>query len=71
MLRKRFGNDVAFDLEDLVELEDLVDLHLAEARIPYEMPWDFTKRPWVIRIYAHEVVVIKIKVPLMGKYANN
>ena len=65
MLRKRFGNDVAFDLEDLV------DLHLVEARIPYEMPWDLTKRPWVIRIYAHEVVVIKIKVPLMGKYANN
>jgi hypothetical protein len=70
MLRKRFGNDVAFDLEDLV------DLHLVEARISeeipwYDIPWDFTKRPWVIRIYAHGVVVIKIKVPLMGNYANN
>jgi hypothetical protein len=39
---------------------------LVEAKIPYEMPWDLTKRPWVIRIYAHGVVVIKIKVPLMG-----
>jgi hypothetical protein len=66
MLRKRFGNDVAFDLEDFVDLEDLVDLHLVEARIPYDIPWNFTKRPWVIRIYAHGVVVIKIKVPLMG-----
>ena len=69
MLRKRFGNDVAFDLEDFVDLEylvDLEDLHLVEAKIPYGIPWDFTKRPWVIRIYAHGVVVIKIKVPLMG-----
>jgi hypothetical protein len=65
MLRKRFGKDVAFDLEDLV------DLHPVEARIPYEMLWDFTKRPWVIRINAHGAVVIKIKVPLMGKYVNN
>jgi hypothetical protein len=55
MLRKRFGNDVAFDLEDFVDLEDL---HLVEARIPYGIPWDFTKRPRVIRIYAHGVVVI-------------
>ena len=34
MLQKRFGKDVAFDLEDLV------DLQLVEARIPYEMQWD-------------------------------
>jgi len=54
------------DLEYLVDLEDLVNLHLVEARIPYEIPWDFTKRPWAIRIFAHGVVVIKIKVPLMG-----
>jgi hypothetical protein len=67
MLRKRFGNDVAFDLEDFDDLEDFVDLkdlvdledlHLVEARIPYGIPWDFTKRPRVIRIYAHGVVVI-------------
>jgi hypothetical protein len=58
------GNDVAVELEDLVDLE-----HPVEARIPYKMPWDFTKRPWVFRIYAHGIVFNKIRVPLMGWYA--
>ena len=31
--------------------------HRVEARIPYKISWDFKKRPWVIRIYAHGVVV--------------
>ena len=34
------------------------------------MPWDFNKRPWAIRIYAQGVEINKIRVPLMGKYAN-
>ena len=34
------------------------------------MSWDFKKRLWAIRIYAQGVVVYKIRVPLMGKYAN-
>jgi hypothetical protein len=58
---KMLGNDVAVELEDLVDLENLV-----ETRIPYKMPWDFRKRPWVFSIYAHGMVFNKIRVLLMG-----
>ena len=58
---KMFGNDVAVEPEDLVDLE-----HLDKTRIPFKMPWDFTKRPWVFTIYAHGMVFNKVRVPLIG-----
>ena len=41
-----------------------------ESEIPYKISWDSKKQPWAIRIYEQGVVVYKIRVQLMGKYAN-